>query len=54
MLRWMSGLTREYRIRNEYVRDGIGVVSIVNNVRENKLRWFEHVMSREKTKKDWL
>jgi len=35
MLRWMIRVTREDRIRNEYVRGNIGVVSIV---KENRLR----------------
>jgi len=43
-LRWMSGVTREDRIRNEYVRGCIGVSSIVDKTRENRLRWFGHVM----------
>jgi hypothetical protein len=43
-------VTREDRIRNEYVRGSIGVVLIVNKIRENRLRWFGHVMRREETK----
>ncbi|KAL4104536.1 hypothetical protein QTP88_019831 [Uroleucon formosanum] len=49
MLRWMSGVTREDRIKNEYVRGSIGVASIVDKMRENRLRWLGHVMKREKT-----
>eukprot|EP00102_Acyrthosiphon_pisum_P026090 XP_016663300.1 PREDICTED: uncharacterized protein LOC107884852 [Acyrthosiphon pisum] len=49
MLRWMSGVTREDRIRNEYIRDSIGVASIVDKMRENRLRWLGHVLRREKT-----
>ncbi|KAL4135686.1 hypothetical protein QTP88_007282 [Uroleucon formosanum] len=49
MLRWMSGVTRENIINNEYVRVSIGVASIVDKVRENKLRWLGHVMRREET-----
>jgi hypothetical protein len=40
MLRWISGVTREERIKNEYVRDSVGVASIVDKMRENILRWF--------------
>jgi hypothetical protein len=36
MLRWMSGVTREDRIRNEYVRGSIDVASIVDKMRGNK------------------
>jgi hypothetical protein len=35
MFRWMSGITREDRIRNEYVRGSINVVSIVDKMRKN-------------------
>jgi len=42
-------VTREDRIRNKYVRGSIGVASIVDYIRENKLRWFGHVMRREET-----
>ena len=30
MLRWMSGVTREGKIRNEFIRGSIGVASIVD------------------------
>jgi len=35
----MSGVTREDRIQNEYVRGSIGVKSIVDKIRENRIRW---------------
>jgi hypothetical protein len=50
IFRWMSGVSREDRIRNEYVRDRIGVASIEDKMRENRLRWFGHVMRQEETK----
>ncbi|XP_025421610.1 cilia- and flagella-associated protein 251-like [Sipha flava] len=43
-------MTREDRIRNEYMRGSIGGVSIEDKRRENRLRWFGYVMRREKTK----
>ena len=49
MLRWMSGVTREDKIRNEYIRGSIGVASIVDKMRENRLRWLGHVLRREET-----
>jgi hypothetical protein len=45
----MSGVTREDRIRNEYMRGNNGVAYIVEKMRENRLRWFRHVMIREAT-----
>jgi hypothetical protein len=47
MLRWRSGVTREDRMKMEYVSSSIGVASIVDK-RENRLRWFGHVVRREK------
>jgi hypothetical protein len=44
ILRWMSGVTREDKIRNEYVRSNISVTSIVDKMRENRPKWSEHVM----------
>jgi hypothetical protein len=32
MLRWMSGVTRENIIRNEYVRVSIGIAFIVDKM----------------------
>jgi hypothetical protein len=49
MLRWIGRVTRKDEIKNEYVRGSIDVVSIVNKMRENRLRWFGHVMRREET-----
>lgn len=49
MFRWMSRVMREGRIRNEYVKRSKCVASIMDKMRENKLRLFEHVMRREKS-----
>jgi len=38
ILRWMSDVIRENRIKDEYVRGGIEVLTIVSNMRENRLR----------------
>jgi len=50
MLRWMSGVTREDRVRNQYGRGAIGVASIIDKMRENRLRWFGHGMRQGETK----
>lgn len=49
MLKWMSAVTK-HKIRNEYVRGGIGVTLIVDNMREYRLRWLGYMMRREETK----
>lgn len=46
MLRWMCGHTRLDKIRNECIRNKVGVVTIEDKLREWRLRWFGHVMRR--------
>jgi len=50
MLRWMSGVTREDSIRNEYnIIGSIEVAPIIDKMRENRLRWLGLVLRIEKT-----
>lgn len=44
----MSGMIREDRIRNEYITWSKGVISIMDKIRKNRLRWFSHVVRKEK------
>jgi hypothetical protein len=37
MLRWTSGVTKEVKIRNEYVRGGNSVASILDKMREYRV-----------------
>jgi len=46
MLRWMSGKTRQDRIRNDTTRERVGVAPIVEKLVENRLGWFGHVERR--------
>jgi hypothetical protein len=46
MLRWMSGHTRLDRIRNECIREKVGVAPIEEKMVESRLRWFGHVRRR--------
>lgn len=46
ILRWLYGMTRLDRIRNEYVRESLGVTNIVGKMGENRLSWFGHVEKR--------
>ncbi|KAG5610037.1 hypothetical protein H5410_021318 [Solanum commersonii] len=46
ILRWMCGHTRSDKIRNEDIRDKVGVASMVDKMREERLRWFGHVKRR--------
>ena len=43
MLHWMSGKTRRDKIRNDTIRERVGVAPIVEKLVENRLRWFGHV-----------
>lgn len=45
----MSGVTRNDRIRNTYVSGSIGDASIVEKIRDNRLRWFRHVIRKGET-----
>ena len=47
MLRWMCGVTRLDKIRNERIRGIMKVGEITKKVQERKLKWYGHVMRRE-------
>ena len=47
MLRWMSGVTKLYRIRNEIIRGTMKVGEISKKVQESRLKWYGHVLRRE-------
>jgi len=46
MLCWMSGKTRHDRIRNDTIREKVGVAPVVEKLVENRHRWFGHVEKR--------
>ena len=47
MLRWMSGVTKLDKIRNERIRGTTKVGKIAKKVQERMLKWYGHVMRRE-------
>ena len=47
MLRWMSGVTKMDRIRNERIRGTTKVGEISKKVQESRLKWYGHVLRRE-------
>lgn len=52
MLRWMCGVMKEWcgmwkdRIRNESLKGTVGVQWSVEEMKDNKARWFGYVMRR--------
>jgi len=46
MIRWMCGYTRRDKVRNEVIRDKVGVAPIEHKMRKTRLRWFGHVKRR--------
>ena len=47
MLRWMSGVTKLDRIRNERIRGTTKVGEISKKVQESRLKWYGHVLRRK-------
>ena len=47
MLRFSMGVTRKYKIRNEYFRSTVKVERLGMKMREGRLRWYGHVMRRD-------
>ena len=43
MLRWICGHTRKDRVRNDDIRERLGVAPIEEKLVQHRLRWFEHV-----------
>ena len=47
MLRWMSGVSKLGRIRNERIRGAMKVGEISNKVQESRLKGYGHVLRKE-------
>jgi hypothetical protein len=46
MLRWICGHTRLYRVRNDDMRDRLGVAPTEEKLIGHRLRWFGHIHRR--------
>ena len=47
MLRFIMGVTRKEKIRNEYIRSTVKVERLGLKMREGRLKWYGHVMRRD-------
>ena len=47
MVRWALGVTREDKIRNEYVRGTVKITKLGDKLRNARLCWYGHVKRRE-------
>ena len=47
MLRWMCGVTRKDKIRNEHIRGTTKIVQASRKITERRLKWYGHVMRME-------
>jgi hypothetical protein len=46
MLRWICGHTRKDRVRNDDIRERVGVAPIEEKLVQHRLRWFGHIQRR--------
>jgi hypothetical protein len=46
MLRWICGHTRRDRVRNDDIRERVGVALIEEKLMQHRLRWFGHIQRR--------
>ena len=47
MLRWMCGVTKRDRIRNERIRGTTKVIEVSKKAQERRMKWYGHVRRRE-------
>lgn len=47
MLRWMLGVTKRDKVRNNFIRGTAKVTEVTKKVQERRMRWFGHIKRRE-------
>jgi hypothetical protein len=46
MLRWICGNTRRDRVRNDDIRERLGVAPVEENLVQHRLKWFGYIQRR--------
>jgi hypothetical protein len=46
MLRWICGHTRRDRVRNDDIRERLGVAPVEKKLVQHRLKWFGHIQRR--------
>ncbi|KAJ8705151.1 hypothetical protein PYW07_010978 [Mythimna separata] len=49
LLRWMCGVTRMDKVRNEYIRGSLKVAPVTEKLKGNRLTWYGQVKRRDET-----
>lgn len=44
LLRRMSSVARKNQLKNEFIRNRLGVIPISDKLRKNRLKWYGHVL----------
>jgi len=52
MVRWMCGIKLQDRVPSKGLRDRLGLDDIISVLRQNRLRWYGHVLQKEDN--DWV
>ena len=47
MLRWMLGVTRRDKVRNNFIRGTTKIAEVTKKVQERRMQWFGHIKRRE-------
>ena len=48
MLRWMCGVTRKDKIRNQYIKGSVKIVETSTKVADKRSNWFGYLMMKER------
>jgi len=52
MVRWMCGVQLQDRVPSKGLKERLGLVYIISVLRQNRMRWYGHVLQKEDN--DWV